>query len=502
MSGSPTRIFEFATFRLAPEEALLVCGDEPIALSPKTLKLLCILVENAGHLIEKDELMRALWPDTHVAENNLTYNISVLRKALGESEGGNGFIATVAKRGYRFVVPVRVITADANGSGHSVAKPQPEQADRTFQHPFVNGRPKAKWRQYVFVPAVTAILVVLVGAALWLRHGIDVRAASRAPEHSKWSRNSEANQWLQRGQFILDRRVPDSGRKGLDAVQQALVRDPNFALAQATAAVAYVMNGDFALAEQAARRSLDLDPQLPEAHNAMGFVAMFCEWDWPHAEQEFKRAIELDTNYSRAHHWYGIWLQLQGRLPEAEREIRRALELEPNFPALSRDLAELLYYERRYDEAVQQANRTMDLDPAMNEHGLLADIYTQTNAPDAALREALLSIGVANPESLKDFQEAAAHGGLPAVWRLELSSGHYVRNGFFQAHDYALLGRKQDALRALATGYRAHEFFMPFMAVDPALDGLRNDAEFLLLLKRIGLPTRPEAIDHKKQAAM
>ena len=490
MSGGPARVFEFGAFRLVPEEALLLRDHEPVSLSPKLFKLLCILIENAGHLVEKDELMRALWPDTYVAETNLTYNISVLRKTLGNGNGnGNELIATVAKRGYRFVAPVKAISG--NGDGHPArgdgvaAELEHPRTDVGVEASNLPARIVYGKKSRFAIAAVVAVLLLIATTAVSLRRA---GAISPAPAHSKWSRNAEANQLLQRGQFILDRRVPDSGTKGLQAVEQSLAKEPNFPLAHATAALAYMMNGDNKLALAAARRAVELDPNLAEAHSALGLVSMFCDWEWKRAEQEFKQAIALDPSYPRAHHWYGIWLELQGQFPRAEQEMRRAMQLEPNFPALSRDLAELLYYEHRYEEAAIQAERTMDLDPGVNEHGLLESIYLQQHNHEAALEQALISARMGNPERFDDFANASQKGGMTAVLKLEISlDDHNAPSGFLQARNYARLGETQPALKALKDGYKSHDFLMPFMAVDPALDPLRSDPQFIQLLNKMGL---------------
>ena len=88
MRAAEDRIFEFGDFILAPEERLLLCGGEPIPLTAKTFDLLVTLVRHSGHLVSKDDLLRAVWPHTIVEEVNLTVNISALRKALGRGRSG------------------------------------------------------------------------------------------------------------------------------------------------------------------------------------------------------------------------------------------------------------------------------------------------------------------------------------------------------------------------------------------------------------------------------
>jgi pimeloyl-ACP methyl ester carboxylesterase/DNA-binding winged helix-turn-helix (wHTH) protein/class 3 adenylate cyclase len=102
-------LYEFGSFRVDPSERLLFSGESVIALTPKVFDTLLILIQNSGHVLGKEELMKQVWPDSFVEENNLAQNISILRKTLGESAEGLKFIETVPKRGYRFVAPVEQI---------------------------------------------------------------------------------------------------------------------------------------------------------------------------------------------------------------------------------------------------------------------------------------------------------------------------------------------------------------------------------------------------------
>src|ERR1700687_4193693 len=106
MSAETKVLYEFGKFRCDPREHLLLCGGRPVSLSPKAFETLVVLIQSNGRLLTKDELMQQVWPDSFVEEANLTVNISALRKALGESPGGQQYIETVPKRGYRFVAPV------------------------------------------------------------------------------------------------------------------------------------------------------------------------------------------------------------------------------------------------------------------------------------------------------------------------------------------------------------------------------------------------------------
>ena len=113
MVRSANLLYEFGPFRLDPAERLLLRDGRAVPLTPKVFDILVLLVENGGRLLEKDELMRRVWPDSFVEEGNLTFNISVLRKALGEGHGHHPYIETVPRRGYRFVADVREVSGAA-----------------------------------------------------------------------------------------------------------------------------------------------------------------------------------------------------------------------------------------------------------------------------------------------------------------------------------------------------------------------------------------------------
>jgi DNA-binding winged helix-turn-helix (wHTH) protein len=109
MSLQTKRIYEFGPFRLDTAEHLLLRDGRAVPLTPKAFDLLLALVDRHGHLLEKDELLKKVWPDTFVEEANLASNISQLRKALGDGENGQRYIETAPKRGYRFVASVKKV---------------------------------------------------------------------------------------------------------------------------------------------------------------------------------------------------------------------------------------------------------------------------------------------------------------------------------------------------------------------------------------------------------
>src|ERR1044071_515677 len=115
MDAQTKHIYEFGAFRLDPQERQLLRNGVPVPLPPKVYDTLLVLVENSGHTIEKEALMKAVWPDIFVEEANLTVNISALRKALGENVSEHRYIETVPRRGYRFVPTVTAVKQETTG---------------------------------------------------------------------------------------------------------------------------------------------------------------------------------------------------------------------------------------------------------------------------------------------------------------------------------------------------------------------------------------------------
>ncbi|HEX8775591.1 MAG TPA: winged helix-turn-helix domain-containing protein [Pyrinomonadaceae bacterium] len=201
MLKQEAHIYEFGAFRLNIKAKLFTRESKPVALNPKTFELLAMLVQRSGHLFEKEELLRALWPDSFVEESNLTQNIYLLRKALGEDTNGQVYIRTVPRHGYRFVAEVREVQEDVQpivdetpGTQESLAlveeeKPEtttPHVSDHaprldlslTFTHPTPGHRLRAALITLVIVLSLAGALAFLWGSSRTERH--EVTSTGRA----------------------------------------------------------------------------------------------------------------------------------------------------------------------------------------------------------------------------------------------------------------------------------------------------------------------------------
>jgi len=188
--------------------------------------------------------------------------------------------------------------------------------------------------------------------------------AKRHPE------NTEAYRLYLRGRYYFDQRTADGIRRSIESFQEAITKDPNYALAYAGLASAYVPSdtvlppkANVAKAKAAAMKALESDDSLAEAHTALGRVLQHGDWDWQGAEREFKRAIELNPNYAEAHHMYSHYLTPMGRIEESVAEAKRALELDPLDVLLNVHLAWAYLHARRYDEAIEQSLKAISMDP-------------------------------------------------------------------------------------------------------------------------------------------
>lgn len=184
MSLQNQPFYEFGPFSLEPAERLLVRSGKPVPIAPKAFDALLLLVQNSGHVLSKDQLMSRLWPDTFVEENNLTQHISMLRRALGEGPGQSGYIETVPKLGYRFVVPVREVSGSGDAEFllrrrtrmHIVVHKQEEEVAETEAAEGRGAGNKTGWwwqksalaRQWIVACLLAGVAALAIGGfALW-----------------------------------------------------------------------------------------------------------------------------------------------------------------------------------------------------------------------------------------------------------------------------------------------------------------------------------------------
>jgi tetratricopeptide (TPR) repeat protein len=316
----------------------------------------------------------------------------------------------------------------------------------------------------------------------------------------------EAYEAYLRGRYFWNRRDVAGFQKAIEYFNQAIKKDPNFALAysgladcDALMALETLRPGLMAGAKAAALKALELDDGLAEAHTSLAAVRIFLDWDWTGSELEFKRALDLNPNYAPAHHWYGnILLGPLGRHEEAIAELNRARELDPLSLIINADVGYAYYLARQYDSAFTQYQKVLAMDRNfVPVHHDLLKYYAQKKMYDAWLQEEVADFELTgNPERAQILKRTYAEGGFPAVM-LEMAESHGApgssarvpqQGSFCTAADaYAALQAKRQALAALQQCYVEREPGLIYLKVDPAWDSLRSEPAFQNLEHRIGL---------------
>ena len=320
-----------------------------------------------------------------------------------------------------------------------------------------------------------------------------------------YTANSEAYQLYLKGRFFWNKRTVDDFNRAIPYFQQAIDKDPNYALAYSGLADCYTLLAHSGVvppkdltpqAKAAATKALALDNTLAEAHASLGEITFYYDWDFGAAEREFRQAIELNPNYATAHQWLAEQSSALGRHDEALAEIRRALELDPLSLIINLSYGYILINARRYDEAIEQLHKTIEMDPNFRStHGNLARAYEAKGMYDQAVAEYLTNQGPTplTPERLARVKEAYTRAGWNAFLQtsladmLEKSKKEYVRP-FSMASLYARLGQKDEAFAWLEKGYEGRDYRMTELKVRPELDSLRSDPRFAELVRKIGLP--------------
>jgi TolB-like protein/DNA-binding winged helix-turn-helix (wHTH) protein/Flp pilus assembly protein TadD len=338
---------------------------------------------------------------------------------------------------------------------------------------------------------------------------IEVTPREQAALKSAKKIDPEAYESYLKGRYFWNQRTGDGLKKAVDYFNQAIARDPNYAAAYSGLADTYALLGDWEYAVMtpkeampralsAARRALELDDSLGEAHASLAFCLEGFNWDLAAADKEFQQAIELNPGYATAHHWYAWHLSLIGRNSEAIAEMKKAENLDPVSPVVNADLAELLLIAQLPDESMQQSRKTIEMNPGFAfAHNQLAQAYIQKRRFGEAIGELQEAIKLAgdNPIFVANLARAYAGSNRKAK-AAELLNGLKKRSVpsaplFTEiAMIYVALGDKDQAIKWLEKGYE--ERFNPGVLERPCFDALRSDPRFQDLERRIGLPTKDE----------
>jgi TolB-like protein/DNA-binding winged helix-turn-helix (wHTH) protein/Tfp pilus assembly protein PilF len=626
------RFYSFQQFRVDAAKRLLFRGDRRIPVSPKVFDTLLVLVENSGRVVEKDELMRLVWPDTVVEENNLNQTISALRKALGEDPTQHRYIVTAPGRGYRFVGPV-------NGSRVSAGAVSERQEDQAGRPSSTQRKPErhnlvlltlalvlilaaasvtylAVWRhreathtglaairslavlpldnlsrdpaEDYFADGMTDELITELGqiAALRvisrssimqyrgthkslpqiarelnvdavvegtiLRSGDRVRITAqliRAPidkhlwarsyegdlrevlalqenvakdiaqqiraqltpqEHAKLNNarvvNPAAYEAYLRGNYLADKRTAEGLTKAIEYFEEAIRDDPNWAPAFTGLADVYVVLSEYksvpareshAKARVAARRAVELDDSLAEAHTELANLAGTEDYDWRGAEREFRRALELNPGNATAHYFHAMNLMSMGHWEEASAEMERARELDPLSIIINANVGLVYYYARQPDRAIEAERKALELDPnTAFIYEYLGLAYLQKGMYHEAIGHLQKAVGLSNgfpwyqAELAYSYAAAGNHAQAGRILtNLKSRSRRQYVSSYSLAVAYIGLGERDAALARLQKAYEDREDQVALLKIEPLFDSIHSDPRFQDLLRRIGLYT-------------
>jgi serine/threonine-protein kinase len=321
----------------------------------------------------------------------------------------------------------------------------------------------------------------------------------------RYTENPEAYQLYLKGRFYSNKRTGEAARKSIEYFQQAIEKDPNYALGYAGLADAYFLLTAFSdsppqesipKSKAAAKRALELDESLAEAHASLASALFFYDRNFPEAEREFQRAIELNPNYATAHHWYGVtYLAKMERFDEAIAELKRAQELDPLSLIINADLGNTYIQARQYDKAIEQLQKTIEMDQSFYfAHWQLGVAHEMKGDFQNAIAEYQKARQLNDdPWVLALLGHVSAAIGrrdeaLKILDQLKQISKQRFVHPYGIALVYAGLGEKDQAFQWLEKSYQDHEPRITRLKVDPLMDGLRSDPRFADLVKRIGLP--------------
>jgi TolB-like protein/DNA-binding winged helix-turn-helix (wHTH) protein/Tfp pilus assembly protein PilF len=613
MQAKTNCFYDFGAFRLDPVERVLLSAGKRVSLTPKAFETLLVLIENAGHILEKDDLLKRVWPNTFVEEGTLARNISTLRKALGDGPEGQTYIETVPRRGYCFAALVQQVPYDEPGdsAGDAVRQQITTRAEPRASWPprwllatgllaVLFGGAYVFWQRSHSAPAQPVMLVVLpfenlsgdpaqdylgdglteemitqlgqlrpdglgviarttamtyqgthksvaeIGRELHVdyviegsvrRAGTRVRVSAQlisVPDQTHlWAENyerdirdllsvesevagqiadqveikltpaarqrlasarpvnPEENELYLKGRYFWNKRTMDSTSKARDYFARAIALDASDARSYAALAETYSGSNWADLRQYAApavAKAIELDDTLPEAHTSNAILKMYA-YDWAGAEQEFYRALRLDPNSANALVWHSVLLETEGRVDEGIAEAHRALSLDPLSAVANQAWGTTLFFARRYDEAAEALRKTIELDPTFVwAHLRLARVYEQQGRFAESEAEFLKTnppVSLQQTANLRLAHMYAISGRRGEA--VSLLPAGMPSPQFDIAMVYLGLGEKARAREMLEQIVELHDVNVIYLKVDPALDALRNDPQFLALLHKAGL---------------
>ncbi|MDQ6780922.1 MAG: winged helix-turn-helix domain-containing protein [Candidatus Eremiobacteraeota bacterium] len=469
LSGAPSAgraavIYRFGAYEVDGESLTLRHRGTVLPLAPKVVKTLVALLDNAGRVVSKDELLQTVWNGEVVDEANLSQNIYTLRRTF-EAHGDASFIETLSRRGYRFVAGV------SKGS--------------------LRPSPRSRPVRLVWLGAAAAV-VLCAAAATRVPHV----GAAQAPVDRQLS--AAATQQYALGWYYWRGVTESSLRASLRHFELTADASPSSPLGFAGEAAAYAKLADVeegspsavadaVAAGRLARRALALDGGSPEAIAVKGYIEFDLDGDNAAAAADLRRAVALAPDFPVAHLWYGAALLWQGEPKPARAELERAASLDSRLPGLYYLLALDYYMSRDYGNAVAfgklataddwtQGYARFLLAAAHDEAGQYASAIRDLKPASSSISDALAVSGTLAHVYAAMGKQATAKRELRAV---ELLSSRFQQRPVLTAIAYAANERPDEAFAWLSRLPRSDR---RLFALDPRLDTLRRDPRFSLWL--------------------
>jgi TolB-like protein/Flp pilus assembly protein TadD len=305
-----------------------------------------------------------------------------------------------------------------------------------------------------------------------------------------------------RGRYHLNRMTEDGLERSIGHFDRAARMDSSFALPRAGLADSHVLLAFFGIraaqvvmpvAEREARKALEIDGTLPEAHLSLAEIQKAYHWNWSAAEAEYQSALQLNPNFANAHRLYADFLSGLARVEEAEREMERAMELDPLSLIIHMETAWNSYMARHYEQSVDRALRTLEIEPQfMPAYNILGLAYEQMGKYKEAFRALQKARAGENPIGLASLVHAYGQSGRKTDARKILKGLYSVaRRRYVPPYSMALaylgLDDKQQVLKWLNKACEKHDAWLVWILRDPRMDAIRNERRFQEVLHRMNL---------------
>jgi DNA-binding winged helix-turn-helix (wHTH) protein len=490
-------VFRFGAFELDVQSQQVCKNGVRIRLQTKPFQLLLMLVERPGQVVTREEFHRVLWGGDSFGEfdHNLNNAINKLRRALNDQAGSPRYIETLPRIGYRFVAPMERLSQPAeSATGEPMVAAEP---------PSARG---ATWKLGA-QPVILALACLTIGAmvAVAYNHRWPTPTAFAAPAAGAAAENRKADldayEYYMKGRYFWNKRSRPQVLLAIKYFQEAINKDPNYALAYSGLGDSYSVLGMtmsnprdyYQKAREAALKSVKLDPKSAEAHTSLAVVYLN-DWRFAEATAEFQEAISLNPRYPTAHHWYGLHLRIVGRTNEGLKELELAHRLDPVSLPISFALANAYRKDGYYAEAERQFAEIVRFDSTFRrvDAGLALLYATQHRLPKTFAFNARWGGSVEDDPAVSEYVAVGLYlaGQKKEAFQLMTQLTQQVKSseGCFPFL-LAAMGEKEQSINCLEKGYEQGAGYMPQIKTDPVLRELRSDPRFQALLDRVGFPS-------------